>query len=60
MSAIVGKKLGMTRVFDEDGTAIPVTVVEAAPNKITGDPQAPTATATTRSSSPATRPTSAS
>ena len=35
MSAIVGKKLGMTRVFDEDGAAIPVTVVEAAPNVIT-------------------------
>jgi large subunit ribosomal protein L3 len=35
MSAIVGKKLGMTRVFDDDGTAIPVTVVEAAPNKVT-------------------------
>jgi large subunit ribosomal protein L3 len=34
MSAIVGKKLGMTRVFDEDGTAIPVTVVEAQPNRI--------------------------
>ncbi len=36
MSAIVGKKLGMTRVFDEDGAAIPVTVIEAAPNTITG------------------------
>jgi large subunit ribosomal protein L3 len=35
MSAIVGRKLGMTRVFDEDGAAIPVTVIEAAPNKIT-------------------------
>ena len=35
MSAIIGKKLGMTRVFDEDGAAIPVTVVEAGPNKIT-------------------------
>ena len=35
MSAIVGKKLGMTRVFNEDGTAIPVTVIEAAPNTIT-------------------------
>ena len=34
--AIVGKKLGMTRVFDEDGAAIPVTVIEAAPNTITG------------------------
>ena len=35
MAAIVGKKLGMTRVFDEDGAAIPVTVIEAGPNKIT-------------------------
>ena len=35
MSAIVGRKVGMTRVFDEDGGAIPVTVVEAAPNKVT-------------------------
>ena len=35
MSVIVGKKLGMTRVFSEDGTAIPVTVIEAAPNKVT-------------------------
>jgi len=35
LSAIVGIKLGMTRVFDEEGGAIPVTVVEAAPNTIT-------------------------
>ena len=35
MAAIVGKKLGMTRIFLEDGTAIPVTVIEAAPNKVT-------------------------
>jgi large subunit ribosomal protein L3 len=35
VSVIVGKKLGMTRVFTEDGTAIPVTVIEAAPNKVT-------------------------
>jgi large subunit ribosomal protein L3 len=35
MSAIIGKKLGMTRVFAEDGTAVPVTVIEAAPNKVT-------------------------
>jgi len=35
MSAIVGKKLGMTRVFAEDGTAVPVTVIEAQPNKVT-------------------------
>ena len=35
MAAIVGKKLGMTRIFLEDGTAVPVTVIEAAPNKVT-------------------------
>jgi large subunit ribosomal protein L3 len=32
---IVGKKLGMTRVFTEDGASVPVTVIEAAPNKVT-------------------------
>jgi large subunit ribosomal protein L3 len=35
MAAIVGKKLGMTRVFDEDGGSVPVTVIEAAPNVVT-------------------------
>jgi large subunit ribosomal protein L3 len=35
VSAILGKKLGMTRVFDEEGLAIPVTVIEAEPNKVT-------------------------
>jgi large subunit ribosomal protein L3 len=35
MSAIVGKKLGMTRIFTEDGTSVPVTVIEAHPNKVT-------------------------
>jgi large subunit ribosomal protein L3 len=35
MAAIIGTKLGMTRIFDEDGTAIPVTVVEAPPCVIT-------------------------
>jgi large subunit ribosomal protein L3 len=35
VSAIIGKKLGMSRVFDEAGTAIPVTVIEAIPNKVT-------------------------
>ena len=29
--AIIGKKLGMTQVFDEKGNVIPVTVVEAGP-----------------------------
>jgi len=35
VSVIIGKKLGMTRVFSEDGTAVPVTVIEASPNKVT-------------------------
>jgi large subunit ribosomal protein L3 len=35
MTAIVGKKLGMTRIFTDDGTAVPVTVIEASPNKVT-------------------------
>jgi large subunit ribosomal protein L3 len=35
MAAILGKKLGMTQVFREDGTLIPVTVVEAGPCKVT-------------------------
>ena len=29
--AILGKKVGMTQVFAEDGTVTPVTVVEAGP-----------------------------
>lgn len=32
---IVGKKCGMTRIFAEDGTSIPVTVIEATPNQVT-------------------------
>ncbi len=35
MAAILGKKLGMTQVFREDGTVIPVTVIEAGPCKVT-------------------------
>lgn len=31
---VVGRKCGMTRVFTEDGKSIPVTVVEALPNRI--------------------------
>ena len=29
--AIIGKKLGMTQIFDEKGNVIPVTVIEAGP-----------------------------
>ncbi len=32
---LVGRKRGMTRVFTEDGLSIPVTVIEAQPNRIT-------------------------
>ena len=32
---IIGKKRGMTRIFTEDGASIPVTVIEASPNKVT-------------------------
>ena len=32
---LVGRKRGMTRVFTEDGNSIPVTVIEAQPNRIT-------------------------
>jgi large subunit ribosomal protein L3 len=32
---IVGRKCGMTRVFTEEGVSIPVTVIEAQPNRIT-------------------------
>ena len=31
MDAIIGRKLGMTQLFGEDGTATPVTVIEAGP-----------------------------
>ena len=29
--AIIGKKVGMTQIFDADGKVIPVTVIEAGP-----------------------------
>ncbi len=32
---IVGRKVGMTRVFTEEGISVPVTVIEAAPNRVT-------------------------
>ena len=34
MIGIIGKKLGMTQIFNEQGQQIPVTVVEAAPNPV--------------------------
>ena len=32
---LVGRKCGMTRVFTDEGESIPVTVIEALPNRIT-------------------------
>jgi len=32
---IVGKKIGMTRIFTEEGKSLPVTVIEAKPNRVT-------------------------
>ena len=34
MIGIIGKKLGMTQVFNDQGQQIPVTVVEAPPNPV--------------------------
>jgi len=33
---LLGKKLGMTQIFDSDGNVIPVTVIEAGPCRIMG------------------------
>lgn len=33
--AIIGRKLGMTQIFDENGKVVPVTVIEAGPCGIT-------------------------
>jgi large subunit ribosomal protein L3 len=43
MIGIVGRKLGMTQIFNEEGQQIPVTVVEAEPNPVTKVMQGATA-----------------
>lgn len=35
MKAIIGKKVGMTQIFDESGKVVPVTVIEAGPCVVT-------------------------
>ena len=35
MKGIIGKKVGMTQVFDESGNAVPVTVIQAGPCYVT-------------------------
>lgn len=32
---LVGRKCGMTRIFTEDGSSVPVTVIEVEPNRVT-------------------------
>lgn len=34
MRGVIGKKIGMTQLFDQDGNFVPVTVVEIAPNHV--------------------------
>jgi large subunit ribosomal protein L3 len=34
-AGLIGRKLGMTRIFGDDGTVVPVSVIEATPNSIT-------------------------
>lgn len=35
MKGILGKKIGMTQIFDENGVVTPVTVIQAEPNVVT-------------------------
>ena len=35
MKGLIGKKLGMTQVYDEKGVLIPVTVIEVGPCVVT-------------------------
>jgi large subunit ribosomal protein L3 len=35
MKTLIGRKMGMTQVFAEDGTTYPVTVIEVLPNTVT-------------------------
>ena len=31
MKGIIGRKVGMTTVFDQEGNSIPITIIEAGP-----------------------------
>jgi len=33
-AGIIGRKLGMTRIFGDDGSVVPVSVIEATPNTV--------------------------
>lgn len=34
MIGLIGRKVGMTRIFTEEGQSIPVSVIEIAPNRV--------------------------
>src|SRR5688500_2394641 len=34
-AGVIGRKLGMTRIFADDGSVVPVSVIEATPNTVT-------------------------
>src|SRR3989337_3057502 len=36
LKGLIGKKIGMTQIFDEQGVAYPVTLIEAGPCYVTG------------------------
>ena len=35
LKGLIGKKIGMTQIFDEDGNAVPITLIEAGPCYVT-------------------------
>ena len=35
MKTLLGKKIGMTQIFTEEGLAVPVSVIEAGPEVVT-------------------------
>jgi large subunit ribosomal protein L3 len=41
MNGLIGRKLGMTRIFDDEGVAVPVTVIEAGPCPVVQVKEAP-------------------
>jgi large subunit ribosomal protein L3 len=36
MKGLIGKKIGMTQIFSEDGNSVPVTVIDASSCEIVG------------------------
>ena len=55
VQGIIGKKVGMTQVYAEDGRAIPVTVIEAGPCVVVQRKSKRRRTATRRCSSASSR-----